>query len=531
MNRNWLLLQKKLGIFLLITLILGIFFRFHYIEQKIYWHDEVYTSIRIVGTIEKEMGPAIANGTEIGVEDLQKWLHLQPGKTVIDTLQSSTVDSHVFPLYYVLGHFWIQVFGDSIVAIRSLSAFLSLLVFPGLYWLCWELFQSSLTAWIAIALMAVSPFNVLYAQEARMYSLWTVLILFSSVALLRAMRLKKSLDWSIYGVTLVLLLYCHLFSLFVVLGQGIYVLITERLKFKEIFRKYLVTSIFSFLLFCPWIFVILTNLGSIRGRSAWAQQRIPPFQITLAWLSGIVRVFLDTGKSLRELGQSTEFYSIVLIFLTILIIFLIGFALFFVVFSRTKARVFLMALAIPVELIAILPALLTGKLLAGTIRYQIPMLIVIQISLAYLLAKRIEYQKQMWNLLLVLIITTGVVSCLLIPQSQDWWNKGNGKAIHLINAHDKPLVISHTGALVGNILSMSYYLKPLVRFRIFKDIPETLPQISEEFSDIFLFSPNEKLRNAAVQGSKYQLEVVKPKSSRLWRLIPLKDSGDSYRSS
>ena len=276
MNRNWLLPQKGLGIFLLITLILGIFFRFHHIEQKIYWHDEVYTSIRIVGTIGKEMGPAIANGTEIGVEDLQKWLHLQPGKTVIDTLKSSTVDSHVFPLYYVLGHFWIQVFGDSIVAIRCLSAFLSLLVFPGLYWLCWELFQSSLTAWIAIALMAVSPFNVLYAQEARMYSLWTVLILFSSVALLRAMRLKKWLDWSIYGVTLFLLLYCHLFSLFVALGQGIYVLIIERLKFTEIFRKYLVTTIFSFLLFCPWIFVILTNLDSIRGRSAWAQQTIPP---------------------------------------------------------------------------------------------------------------------------------------------------------------------------------------------------------------------------------------------------------------
>ena len=246
-------------------------------------------------------------------------------------------------------------------------------------------------------------------------------------------------------------------------------------------------------------------------------------------------VFLDTGKSLTELGQSIELYSILLIFLTILIIFLMGFALSFIVFSRTKAWVFLMALASPAELIAILPALVTGELLAGTIRYQIPMLIAIQISLAYLLAKKIEFQKQMWKILLVLIITTGVASCLLISQSQDWWNKGNGKnhlaAIHIINTHDKPLVISHTGTLVGKILSMSYYLKSQVRFRIFKDIPETLPQISEEFSDIFLFNPNEKLRNAAVRDSKYQLEVVKPESShQLWKLIPLKESGESGRS-
>lgn len=45
-----------------------------------------------------------------------------------------------------------------------------------------------------MALIAVSPFHVLYAQEAREYSLWTVTILLSSAALLRAMRVKTKLS-------------------------------------------------------------------------------------------------------------------------------------------------------------------------------------------------------------------------------------------------------------------------------------------------------------------------------------------------
>jgi len=66
-------------------------------------------------------------------------------------------------------------------AIRSLSAIISLLVFPGVYWLLPGIWV--VNGWIAIALIAVSPFHILYAQEAREYSLWTVTIALSSAAL------------------------------------------------------------------------------------------------------------------------------------------------------------------------------------------------------------------------------------------------------------------------------------------------------------------------------------------------------------
>ena len=63
-------------------------------------------------------------------------------------------------------------------AIRSLSALISLLIFPCIYWLCRELFNVPLSVpGVAIALMAISPIQLVYAQEAREYILWLVTII------------------------------------------------------------------------------------------------------------------------------------------------------------------------------------------------------------------------------------------------------------------------------------------------------------------------------------------------------------------
>ncbi len=73
-----------------------------------------------------------------------------------------------------------------------------------MYWLCQELFHDSSTRWVAVGLMAVSPFHVLYAQEAREYSLHTALILVSSTLLLRSLRLATWQSWAWYALSLVI---------------------------------------------------------------------------------------------------------------------------------------------------------------------------------------------------------------------------------------------------------------------------------------------------------------------------------------
>ncbi|NJP21290.1 MAG: phospholipid carrier-dependent glycosyltransferase [Hydrococcus sp. CRU_1_1] len=97
-----------------------------------------------------------------------------------DTLKIIAEDVHP-PLYYLMTRFWVQWFGNSVAVIRSLAAIFSILTLPLMYWLCLELFKSPLTGWVATALMPVSPFHVLYAQESRQYSFLTLVIVFASL--------------------------------------------------------------------------------------------------------------------------------------------------------------------------------------------------------------------------------------------------------------------------------------------------------------------------------------------------------------
>jgi mannosyltransferase len=81
------------------------------------------------------------------------------------------VDQHP-PLYYLLLHFWMKFNGDWAYEVRLLSAVIGAATIPVVY-----LIGKRLSGWkmglAAAVLLAVSPFNIFYAQDARMYTLLT----------------------------------------------------------------------------------------------------------------------------------------------------------------------------------------------------------------------------------------------------------------------------------------------------------------------------------------------------------------------
>ena len=178
--------------FLIIFLLaMGILFRFFNLDGKVYWHDETYTSLRISGYKITEVKQQIFNNRVISGESFAQFQGANQQKSLNDTIMTlAKEDPHHPPLYYIIARLWMEIFGNSVTAIRSLSACISLLVFPCVYWLCRELFNVPLSVpGVAIALMAISPIQLVYAQEAQEYILWLVTILLSSASLLRAMRL------------------------------------------------------------------------------------------------------------------------------------------------------------------------------------------------------------------------------------------------------------------------------------------------------------------------------------------------------
>jgi mannosyltransferase len=78
------------------------------------------------------------------------------------------------PLYYWLLHGWMRIFGQSEIAVRSMSAVTGVLLVAVVYLLGTRLFDRRVGL-LAAFIAAVSPFQVYYAQEARMYALLALL--------------------------------------------------------------------------------------------------------------------------------------------------------------------------------------------------------------------------------------------------------------------------------------------------------------------------------------------------------------------
>jgi hypothetical protein len=125
------------------------------------------------------------------------------------------------PLYYVLLHFWIRVFGPSNLEVRSLSGVLSCATLP-FVWIAGRRIGGRTVAAGAVVLVASSPFAVRYATENRMYALVAFLTAAGLVAMQRA--LEKPTVGNLVGVGLAasLLLYSQYWALYLVGVTGLW---------------------------------------------------------------------------------------------------------------------------------------------------------------------------------------------------------------------------------------------------------------------------------------------------------------------
>jgi hypothetical protein len=101
------------------------------------------------------------------------------------------------PLYYLLLHGWIAVFGEGDRTVRGLSFVLNLACIPPL-WLLARRVVGHRAAWVAVLAFVTSPFAAYYASETRMYSLLVLLALLGALALERTLRAPTW--WSVVGL-------------------------------------------------------------------------------------------------------------------------------------------------------------------------------------------------------------------------------------------------------------------------------------------------------------------------------------------
>jgi uncharacterized membrane protein len=510
-------IDKWLRVLIVVVLVLGIFFRFANLGQKIYWVDESYTSLRISGYTESELIQQVGDGQARKIKYLQKYQRLNSEKTVVDTVKGLALEEpQLAPLYFVATRFWVQLFGDSVAVTRSMSAVFSLLALPCMYWLCLELFESSLTAWLAVSLLAVSPFQIVYAQEARPYSLFVLIILLSSAALLRGMRLKTNSSWAIYAATVALGFYSHLLFALVLLGHGIYVAISENLRFNKTVIGYLLAASAGFIAFSPWTVVYLINSQSVSHKTSWMSVKTPISNLVKHWVLNITKQFFDVGLY-SELPRLYFLLSIPVILISLI---MVGYS-FYLLLSQAERRVWLFVMTLTCVTVAILlPAdLIKGGVRSINTRYMIPCYLGMQIAVAYFLAVKMtspqvtmQLQK-LWRLALAALLSIGIMSCCIYLPADSWWNKGqsymNIPIARTLNSASRPLLITDWGAYnvnkLGDLFCLSYLINSQANFLI---LPPKMVKIPQKFNEIFVYAVSPKSKIEIEKNTRDEIQTI-----------------------
>jgi uncharacterized membrane protein len=497
-------------VLLVLLLSLGLLFRVANLDHKIFWVDEVATAIRASGYTKAEVITQLADGSLHTPADLLAYQQLNPSRPFSDTLNALIRSPEHAPLYFVLIRVWMQAFGSSVSAIRSFSVLCSLLVLPWVYWLCRQLFRSKLESTsaqigrTAVALMAVSPFFVAYAQEARPYSFWLLTLVLCGGSLLRAMHRNSRLSWLIYTLTLIVSLYTSLLSLFLTIGQAVYVITLE--KRSQIIRRFGWALGAAALTFLPWIWVILHQREALATNTTWMRTPIHPLAMIAIWLYSFAVLFFDVPV-VAQLG----WIAVMQFLIAAMVLTIMAVALYRL--SRLPRRIwlFIAVLCIPIPLVLIgLDLIFQGQASASP-RYLIPSQFGVLVAVAYCCSGTAAQTraKHLWQAVTVFLLSLSLMSCLInlnrSPDYQKARNRHNPEIAAFLNQAPNPVLIAEPGQTI-DLLSLSHSLNATVQIQILSI--EQIVTILQSCRNNFLFNPSPQLINRLNQTKTLNFKQI-----------------------
>lgn len=168
------------------------------------------------------------------------------------------------PLYYMLLHFWNQVFGETEPLVRLFSVVPGVLMIPATYLLGTRLF-GRYVGLLAAFLVAASPQLIFYSREARMYSIATLFGILALYMFIRAVDTGRV--WAWLGLAAVLLIGIFLdYSVLIALAaMNGYLLLTWRRR-KSAAAYMLGVQAMVAVVLLPWL---ISSKGVASSVPAW----------------------------------------------------------------------------------------------------------------------------------------------------------------------------------------------------------------------------------------------------------------------
>jgi mannosyltransferase len=160
------------------------------------------------------------------------------------------------PLYYLVLHVWMSVFGSGDGATHTLSLLLGLLSVPVAMWVGWSIAGRRAGIFAAV-LFAFSSFLTRYAEETQPYELMVVLGLLATAGLVHGFVYRRRAYVWLFGVCLALMLYTQGSALLYWVGAAVALVFVWRAADASGRSGFVRDALLSFglaaLVFLPWL--------------------------------------------------------------------------------------------------------------------------------------------------------------------------------------------------------------------------------------------------------------------------------------
>jgi len=518
--------------------LLGVALRLYGLEQKIVWHDEVATRVLAAGATMAAQMQGLYHAQVLAAGQVLQYQQVQQSTSVLALIADlARHDPQHPPLYYVLAKVWVDLWGDSVYALRTLSVLFSGLGLAAMYWFVRELAASRRAALMAMLLMGVSPLFILYGQEAREYALWTLTLLLSSAALLRALRLSSTAvsqarkEWLLYGCSLLVAVYTSLSTLSLILVQILYVAIVTRLQWSRTLYGFIVSLSAVGLLCLPWALNLLRNFEAFSASMAWSSVIVIPRTAVLRILSlNVTRNVFDFWPEVVQdqwLPIAASGACVTVIVAACVWVFR---------HTRRETRHYLLLLLVLPTSMLLLPDLLFGGIRSSNARYLMPVWLAVVAVLAIALdqaltlaARALERERSsrghsvfssrqgvvgiLLSLAVLCLVALPMATNILHAQQQAPWTKSLSISLpevaKIINQSANPLMIGNQERHhPGNLFALANLLKPETKMQLLPIALESSWRLPAHKGDVFLYSPTDQFRRALEKNNQMKTTLV-----------------------
>jgi uncharacterized membrane protein len=512
------------------ALVLGVWFRVAGLDRKMFWYDEIGTSMTLSAHTAADLR-TLYDGRPRRAADLRRLVAPDAGSPGGVVRALIATEPHTPPAFILLARAAAGPLGT--IGPRAVSVVASVAALFLVWLLARALFADARAGWLAAALMAVSPLHVRYAQEARPYALWSLAVLAASVLLLRARRRGTWGGWVAYAVAAAAALHTHLLSLLVLLAHAVFVALLmarpdDGPRARRGGRPWTPPAMAfaaALLSFAPWASVVVSRRDTVRAAMEWADAPATTTALVARWVGTVTAVFLRSGAEGGWLGGASDAWTTgarVALSLAVLAL-VVGCA--YVLVSETSRATWLF-----VALLGIVPALglvfsdvAWGGRRSMIPRYLVPCWIAAELGVAGALARRMRTSAWAPTAVALALLVAGAASVGAAAPLRTWWDtnppalRAVAAAARRIEASAAPVVVSDAPPVPLFVLLWELRADATVRL-VTSDAGPALAGAAA--SPLLLYDPSAALV-AAARGARPGLRpCVRDAGVELWCEAP-----------